>query len=845
MYIEVVDQKDVLIVGKQTLRSLDVRTGLSNWPRSVSLAPAAGRGVQRGRVYQLPTLDDGLHSYDIETGLLLATTGQGDSSFQPGNLIVTGDQLLTVRNGRLIALRPLHQVRKNIEQKLHDNPEDALTLSLKGQLELHLGHVQNGLALLQKSYRIKRLPETARQITKTILNADEIVLTDQEIAELSEMMVSAEHSTEIVLRYVKALQQHHKLVEALVVLRDLTESQTRADQMIAVSGEQRVRAASLIKAIVKDLFHSADQQQRKKLNAEISGWFKQSTDATRLTTLELFCASRELSQNYRLHLVRQFASQLSPLQLERHLLWLKKNGTPAQQAEATARLVQLFIRLKKYEEAVVYLGELESTFGRTVCLKEKTGEQLAAAWRNENRNLDELANRKLQGLVLDRQYKVSVQPEEVDRNLFSQQLEVKATHPAGSPWEFWSFRVSHQGPQLTAYSAVNQAEFAISLEGILRSVRTCSMQSEGHLIIFSNEGSLVGIDGFGNVLWSENFGDVSWDSPVLQEPFIGQKLLTKLYGVPIGEMTPIKDHRFACRLGSKIYLKQADTGKVLWEFETNSSVPLSISMDGENVYLINPNNRRILPLRLDDGKPGLLAQLPPHQQILAMQENVVVMFNRITPEKGILTGYDLTNQKIVWNQTLSTEISIDLAGNGLLAVHDIGKQKLYVLDPVKVDPVLFQIETPETSQSRLFVHSDPANWYFHLTTESRLLTQPLDNQSPRAVNGPVIAVSRKTKKVIWTQKIDNLRWLSNQPASFPFLIYAALVPGTYLDDNGKEQTGYLPKMKLVHKQSGKELQGIPSGFTGLLIAMKHDFKKQNFKFLFRTGTILIEEKQGK
>ncbi len=843
LYVEVVNQQDVLIIGKQTLRSLNLKTGISNWPRSVSLSPASGRGVLRGNVYQLPTLNDGLHSYDIETGALLATTEPGTSSFQPGNLIVTGDQLVTVRNGRLIALRSLNKVQKEIKQKLLANPQDAATLSQLGQLELHLGNMQVGLSLLQKSYRIKRLPETARQITKTILNADQIVLNDEEIAELSEMMVSAEHSTEIVLRYVQALQQHHKSLEALLVLRTLVESPARANLMIPVSGERRVRVDALTKGLVKDIFSAADQLQMKKLNTEISGWFKHAVDAKQLLALQPFCTNQILSQEYRLHLVRNLASQQSPLELERHLLWLKENGSDAHQAEATARLVQLLLHLKKNEEAVHYLHELATKFRHVDCLDMQTGEQLVTTWKENNEQLKDLSNVKLQGLVLDKQYKISIQPEEVNRVLLSQQLEVNASHPAGSSWEFWNFQISPKGPQLIAHSASNKSEFTVSLDGIIKSVRSCSIQTEGHLIVFCNEGSLVGIDGFGNVLWSESFGNVSWDNTILQPPFVGQTQLTKSYGVGIGEITPIKDHQFACRVGSKVYLKQAFSGKVLWEYETNSQIPLPIWTDEEHVYVINPGNRRILPLRLEDGKPEQITQLPPHQQILAMQGNVAVLFNRLTPEKGILIGYDFTNRKVIWNQTFSTTVSIASAGNGLLALHDIGKRKLFVFNPVLTNPILFQVDTPETTQSKLLVGSDPAHWYFHFTMEARPVSQPLDNQSPDSINGPVIAVSKQTHKIIWKQNINNLRWLSNQPAALPFLIYAALVPGTYLDENGNEQSSYLPQLKVINKQTGKEITGVPAGFTGLLIAMKHDFTKEKFKLLFRTGTILIEEKK--
>ncbi len=838
LYIDVVNQEDVLIIGKRTLRSLNIKTGISNWPRSVSIAPASGRGVLRGSIYQLPTLNDGLHSYDTQTGTLLATTET--STFLPGNLIVTDDQLITIRNGQLIALQPLHRVREDIKQKLQSNPQNAATLSQLGQLELHLGNIQNGLSLLQKSYRIERLPETARQITKTILNADQIVLSDKEITELSELMVSAEHSTEIVLRYVQALQQHHKSLEALFVLRTLLETPARSKLMIPVSGEQRVRVDSVIKGTVKDIFASADEEQIQNLNREILQWFSSSTDTSQFLTLQPFCANRTLTREFRLRLVRQEDPQLSPLNREKHLLWLKRNGTRTDRAEATARLARLLLSQNKQEEASLYLQELMTKFQHVDCLNQQTGEQLVTNWKQNDKQIQALLTRKLGGLVLDKQYEISIEPEEIGRSISPQQVEITGSHPAGSAWEFWNFRVSPRGPKLIARSADAKAQLSVSLEGIIKSVRFCTLQTEGHLIVLCNEGSLVGIDGFGQVLWNEKFNHIPDDQTVLRKKFVGQIRLTKSYGAEIGEITTLKDHQFACRLGSKISLREAFSGDILWEYETNSQTPLSLWMDDESVYVINPQNRKILPLRLEDGKPGKITQLPPHQQILAMQGNVAVLFNRLSPDKGILTGYDFTNRKIIWNQTSSSSVSIASAGNGLLALHDLANRKLMILDPGRIAPLLFQFDTPATTDSRLIVRSDPAHWYFHFTMKPQPISQPLDNQSPVTINGPMIAVSKQTHQTVWTQNIENLRWLSNQPAALPFLIYAALVPGSYRDDNGNQQSSYLPKLKIIHKKTGKEITGIPENFTGLLIAMKHDFKKEKFKLLFRTGTILIE-----
>ncbi len=851
LYIDVVKQKNVLIIGKQTLRSLSLKHGVSNWPQSVSIPSPSGRGVARGDVYQLPTQHDGLHSYDVVTGALLATTEAASlqttsnkpvPSFQTGNLIVTQDQLVTIGNGRLTALQPLHKVQAEIKQKLLVNPKDAATLSRMGQLALHRGEVKSGLSLLQQSYRIKQLPETARQITKTILNADQIVLNDQEIADLAEMMVAAEHSTEIVFRYVQALQQHHKSLEALLVLRTLVATPQRASFVIPVSAQRRVRADSLAAGIVKDIFISADQVQLQKLRTELTNWFKQATDAEHLLALKPFAADQQLSEQFRVYLIRKLDEQQSFLELERHLLWLRKNGSEQQRAEATARLARMLLNSNKTEEAAIYLNELATKYRSIESLEQLTGEELIVSWKKKYEQLKSYSEEKFQGLVLDKQYKISVQPEEFKELHTDRLFEIEATHPAGSTWEFWNFQMTQKGPHLVAQSPTDKTTFTVSLEGKIKPTRNYTIQTEGHLGLLCCEGYLTGFDSSGNVLWNENLGEVLAESNTVHELFPGPTALVKSYGEEIGQLTPINDHKFACRLGSKIYLKHAVSGNVLWEYETDSQYPLHVWIDDRRVYVINPNNRRILPLRLEDGKPGKLTQFPPHQQILAFQGNVAVLFNKVNPEKGILTGYDFTKNITLWNQAFSTSISVATAGNGLLALHDIAQKKLLLLNPILENPVLFQVDTPQTTQSKLFIHSDPAHWYFHLTVEPEIQNRPPDYQSVQNANGPVIAISKQTNKIIWTRNINKLRWITNQPAALPFLVYGALVSGHYVDDNGKEQTGYVPRLLLIHKQTGKELAGTPKGFTGLLLATKNNFTTKQFKFLFRTGTILVEEK---
>ncbi|MBL4886003.1 MAG: PQQ-binding-like beta-propeller repeat protein, partial [Planctomycetaceae bacterium] len=880
MFIEVDDQENVLIVGKHKMRSLKLADGTLNWEAAMSQSPASGRGVLRGDVYQLPTVRDGLHTFDLASGSLLATTEEALSwqhpetgtatAFRAGNLTVSADQLITLRNGRLIALQPLHQAIDQIEKKLLNNPQDDQALSITGQLALHRGDLQAGLNLLQQSYRIKQSPETARQITKTLLNAntDQIVLNDKDIEELAQMMVAAEHSTEIVFRYVRALQQHHKPVEALNVLRTLLASQQKSREYVSISAERRVRADALAAGAMKEVYASANQQQQQILREESLRLFEQAADANQLAALQPFAFDKQLSEQFRLAIVRKLDEMKSPLQLERHLLWLRLNGQGNHQAEATARLARLMLHHKKTTEAAGYLAELAAVYSETVCLDQQTGKQLLENWQLKYEGLNKKENGNLQGLVLNSEYDVSTIENDSTGNRYqaAPKLEVKSYHPSGSTWQYWDFHISRAIPMLVAQSPDKATQWRVSLEGKqLERIQNFSLHSQGHFALLCSDRGFIGMSGFDppidlkqpevedrHLLWDKTFSSHPGSSesqqsallPTVAHEIIGPTPLMKSWAEEVGQLAPCYDHKLVYRLGTKIYLREADSGELLWEHQTRSSIPVLVWTDGKAVYKINNQTRSISQLRLEDGNPiGKLDHFPQHDDLLAFQGSIAVLRHNLNPEQGFLIGYHLEEQRTAWRIEISATTSLTSAGNGMLALFDVGKQKLMILDPTLSNPEVCQVDSPHGLASDLFVVSDPASWYIHFNNDPKTSIQPLVFQSKQNINGPMIAISKLTNKTIWSSKLDQLRWLPLQPAGLPFLMYGALVIEQTVDENGEQQRNYAPQLQVIHKGTGKSIIKMPKGIFGQLISADNNFQSKEFKLQFTKKTMIIKQKQ--
>ncbi len=876
MYIEVSEIGGVMIVGKRVVRCLDMESGEERWSTPLPGGGPSGRGVMRPRTYHLATNTGGMLSLDLETGHILAETDLQDGDRRPlGNLLAAGDQLLALGQDRLVAFESLPELTAQFEAGLEETPEQGKWLLLQGQLALHLGESRRGIALLQQAYRVDPSPEIARQLTRTLLSADisEIRLSPEEALALSRMMVESEHQTDTLLRYAQALQRLERPREALDVYERVLTSDRHRSQMVAVSGERRVRADALTSGMILELLKSLPGGDRAELQTYCGQKLAElETVATLRDLLPLFSAT-DLEEQARLRLVQLMdESSLNPLEQEQHLRWLARAGHAKIQPEVTARLARLYLEQRRPQAARVWLARLEAEYAEENVFSDITGR----AWAQQQRQAHaSQQNSSMPSLSAENtQWRVTVLPDEHLSSRQEQPKPINAEHHAPLDWDGWSFELQRQEARLIARDPWNQPQWTAQLEEGFPGSGDCQLHTEGQLLLLACEGEFHVFDGFSqdtgqprqqadtaaraNTPESENqleirpgtaataplesTGEALWSMPFGQSStprapgygfvetdavkIIGPTPLMVSWERQVGQIARLVDQRLIYREDSRILTRDARSGELLWEYETGHVEEELVWTDREHVHSLDLNKLRGQAFRLRDGHPTRRYEIPQHDRLFALTEHMAVFWRRFNPEQGQLVGFDLTAERILWQFETTGSVAFARASADRMLLADHAARKLHILNPLLDQPILTTLELPETRARRLFVVSDELNWYVHLTSKPEQQIQPLAFHSLQDVHGPVLAIDRQTLQLQWTRTLEQLRWIPRQATELPFLVYGSVVNAEKTDADGQPITKFVPRLEVLDKQTGETITTHDPALEGRLVQIRAEWQSE-------------------
>lgn len=165
LYVDAVAGGRCLVVGRQSVRAVDLATGNDAWPRAVATPQPSGRGVRVGSVYHLPTATNEIWTLSLEDGRVLAVAGAGEETvfLQPvdgagiygdgGESFASGPGQLVAAEGRLISqsLFALKGWPRRDERSVAVDGGDAEALAAAGRELLHDGEVDRAFETLRRS----------------------------------------------------------------------------------------------------------------------------------------------------------------------------------------------------------------------------------------------------------------------------------------------------------------------------------------------------------------------------------------------------------------------------------------------------------------------------------------------------------------------------------------------------------------------------------------------------------------------------------------------------------------------------------------------------------------------
>ena len=141
LYLGIVSNGRVLIVGKKNVRALSLTTGETLWTRETGLP--SGQGIAVGEVYYLP-LQRGSQSKQPEIVVLDIATGRAiahnkSPAHAPGNLVFVEGKLISLSPWEIVAYPPLKGKLKEADESVEQHPNDPARLMERAVLRQSAG----------------------------------------------------------------------------------------------------------------------------------------------------------------------------------------------------------------------------------------------------------------------------------------------------------------------------------------------------------------------------------------------------------------------------------------------------------------------------------------------------------------------------------------------------------------------------------------------------------------------------------------------------------------------------------------------------------------------------------
>ncbi len=144
----------VYLVGRMGLDALNLKDGSDAWNHAVELSLPAGRGYRHGNLYHLPLSSGDLATIDLRRGRILTRT-RFSKNAQPGNLVSAEGAVVMQSAGSVQGFPPTAELEQQIAKTLEQAPDDAAALAARGELRLHRGKTDAGLADLTRSVKLR------------------------------------------------------------------------------------------------------------------------------------------------------------------------------------------------------------------------------------------------------------------------------------------------------------------------------------------------------------------------------------------------------------------------------------------------------------------------------------------------------------------------------------------------------------------------------------------------------------------------------------------------------------------------------------------------------------------
>lgn len=782
IFLADVSAERAAIVGRSTISSLRLTDGEPAWQQPTSIPAPSGRGFAHHGLYTLPLSTGEVATLSLETGRMLVRSPLAGGSVA-GNLIAAEGRLISQSAAKVEAWPAL------TPSDLADTvPMDPTELARRGELRLHGGDVEAGVADLREAVRQGSGDRTRRVLAGALLaglQADFDALR-ADAPEIERLIAGSPDEPAFRRMYAEQLQAHGEPVAAFQQWLRLGELQEAGQELREIDPQWSVSPDRWIEARVQDLFLQATADEREQmlqgLTERLNAALAQPAAADVLRSLQGLV---RIAQGTPLapRSTRELAVRLPAYDLVRQEeLWrsLRTSGNAEFTAEATARLAALYLQADETLAAAPLIAELRGALANRTCLEGRTGAELLTAWSQDQRLRDRLA-----AAVVEPAWSgpFEVTPDRPQGDLGPFRV-LPVVGPVSGPFARWTFAYDETQFRLTAYTPAGRFGWEAAV-GTDAGVERAAPQS-----VFVRGGLVM-------VQWDSRFQLISALTPdggryrtvtggrslVADASDVGNLPIFQgrqdRMGRGLGLCGPLTANLICYQSGTQLIGLDPATGSVVWRRQ-NPAGASQILADDEYVVVRPYGQGELLVLRAMDGR--LLHKCPLPAEVLtpppvAAWGRRLAVLTKVDDQSHRLSMFDPVTRRSEWSRDLPSPLHWSTIDGGTILVVD-AEQRCVLIDPAdgrELLNVTLPVAAEEEPWDSLTAWADRERVYVVLNRRQDAAVLRFDRQmvAERPVNGWLCAIDRSSGALAWSADVEGLYVDPQLPPEWPVLVLAA------------------------------------------------------------------------
>ena len=275
LYIACVHNDKVIVVGRNTVRSLHIGDGKPAWEGKTITLPEgstpSGRGFVSSARYFLPLSSAEIIEIDIDTGKIAGVSKSSDGTVS-GNLFCHRGMVISQGLDGLDAYFQSAVAAAEVERRLKANPDDAWAILLKGEIQLDAGDLAGAIDSFGRAYDLDHGPRARKLLCGSLLEglAGNFAAYKSRADEIESLLDDQKQRARYLRLMAGGLSGEDKLVEAFDCYLRLADLEPERQPLDKISDDFLVRRDRWIRRRLVELRDRASAEEAARIDRIVS-----------------------------------------------------------------------------------------------------------------------------------------------------------------------------------------------------------------------------------------------------------------------------------------------------------------------------------------------------------------------------------------------------------------------------------------------------------------------------------------------------------------------------------------------------------------------------------------------